>query len=334
MYSLKGLNTFGIDSYANEYIELASSDHIKYLIKSKLFTRDNYLIIGGGSNILFRGDFSGRIFKPVFNSIKTGVRTGNEIEIECDAGVVWDDFVEFCVSNNFGGAENLSYIPGNTGAAPIQNIGAYGIEVAGIIKEVKAIDLRTGEDLTFNNKECDFSYRNSIFKNKMKGEVIITSVTFKLSCNKHLYTTSYGSVDEKLRSIGETTLANLRRAIIEIRKEKLPEPKEIGNAGSFFKNPIISLDHFNKITNEFAEPPSYPAESDLIKIPAGWLVEKCGWKGYRKGDAGVHSKQALVLVNHGNASGNEIYQLSEDIIKSVSSKFGIELEREVNVILA
>ena len=331
MVSLKNYNTFGVDVIANEVYNISSFKELQHLIKSGKYAESNPLILGGGSNILFTGNYEGTIYRAASENINIKNTSEKKIHIECDAGIEWDSFVEFCVNNNYGGLENLSYIPGRTGAAPIQNIGAYGAEICQAIEMVNALDLETGEKLIFNNKECQFGYRTSIFKNELKGKVFITSVVFSLSLNKHLYNTAYGQVEQRLSQLGKTNLKNIRDAIIGIRKEKLPEPLETGNAGSFFKNPMVTEDVFTDLADKFKTIPSYPAGTGYRKLPAAWLIEKCGWKGYRDGDAGVHKNQALVLINYGSATGLEILKLSEEIIKSVNDKFGIVLEREVNV---
>jgi len=331
-FNLKELNSFGIEAIVQDYIELNNVTELLDLIRDGYLKDKRVLVIGGGSNLLFRNDYKGLVLKPVFNQIRILSEDSDEVHVECDAGVEWDDFVEYCVKNNFGGIENLSYIPGNVGAAPIQNIGAYGSEVRSVIKEVLAIRLSNGEELVFNNIDCDFAYRNSIFKREYREAFLIYAVRFILNKNPKSFDTSYGIVNERVRQRGEPSLAKSRQAIISIRKEKLPEPEEIGNAGSFFKNPAISEKHFERICSDYKSVPSYPSVAGMVKVPAGWLIEKCGWKGFRRGDAGVHEKQALVIVNYGNAGGNEIYELSEEIIVSVETKFGIKLEREVNVI--
>lgn len=329
--NLKNLTTFGINVITDSYLEVGSENELIDLIKEGKLKNKELIILGGGSNLLFRNDFSGLVIKPVFDEIKLLEEDSDSVVIECEAGHDWDSFVEYCVNNSYGGLENLSYIPGNVGAAPIQNIGAYGCEVCSLIKEVNTVSLETGEKMLFTRDMCEFDYRSSIFKKEYKGKLLISSVKFLLN-KKPSFNTSYGVVNERVDLLGGPCLKNIREAIISIRKEKLPEPDEIGNAGSFFKNPVISKDHFDKICHDHEQVPSYPAPGDMVKVPAGWLIEQCGWKGYRRGDAGVHTRQALVLVNYGNASGIEIYNLSKDIINSVLSKFGIALEREVNVI--
>jgi len=256
------------------------------------------------------------------------------VYLTVNSGENWHDFVLWCVSQNYGGIENLSLIPGNVGTSPIQNIGAYGVEVKDTITIVEGIEIATGKLVTFSNEDCKFGYRNSIFKNTHKGKILLTSVGFKLTKKNHKLNTSYGAIETELISKKITTpsLKNISDAVISIRKTKLPDPKEIGNSGSFFKNPVIAIHHFSQLKKEYPSIPSYPISDTEIKIPAGWLVEKIGFKGKRFGDAGVHNKQALVLVNYGNASGVEIYELAKKIKKEVLNKFKVALEIEVNII--
>lgn len=258
----------------------------------------------------------------------------NEVYITVNAGENWHEFVLWCVENNFGGIENLSLIPGNVGTCPIQNIGAYGVEVKDTITKVEALEIETGKLVSFTNEECNFAYRNSIFKNEIKDTYIITSVSFRLTRNTHKLNTSYGAIETELTSkeIQKPTLKNISDAVIAIRKSKLPDPKEIGNSGSFFKNPVISKTQFLKLQKEYPSIPSYAVSDTEIKIPAGWLIEQAGFKGKRYGNYGVHEKQALVLVNYGNATGLEIYQLAQEIQKTILRKFGVILEIEVNIL--
>lgn len=258
----------------------------------------------------------------------------NEVFLTVNAGENWHEFVLWCVDNNYGGLENLSLIPGNVGTCPIQNIGAYGVEVKDTITKVEALHIETGKLVQFSNEECKFGYRNSIFKNEVKGNYIITSVSFKLTKQNHNFNTSYGAIETELTSknITKPNLKNISDAVIAIRKSKLPDPKEIGNSGSFFKNPVITKAHFLTLQKTYPEIPSYIVSENQVKVPAGWLIEKAGFKGKRFGDFGVHKKQALVLVNYNNATGKDIYNLAETIQKEIKSKFDIKLEIEVNVI--
>ena len=258
----------------------------------------------------------------------------NNVHLTVNAGENWHEFVLWCVSENYGGIENLSLIPGNVGTCPIQNIGAYGIEVKDTITRVEAVDIKTGKLVTFSNAECEFGYRNSIFKNVAKGKYIITAVSFKLTKNEHKLNSSYGAIETELvsKNIINPTIKNISEAVIAIRQSKLPDPKKIGNSGSFFKNPVISKADFDKLQKEFSTIPSYVISESEIKVPAGWLIEQCGFKGKNYGDYGVHEKQALVLVNYGNATGIEIYELAQNIQKTIKDTFSIDLEIEVNVI--
>jgi len=265
--------------------------------------------------------------------IKLLKETPNSVFVEVNAGEIWHEFVLWALENNYGGVENLSLIPGNVGSCPIQNIGAYGVEVKDTISKVIAIEIETGKVISFNNKECNFGYRNSIFKNDVKGKYIITSVVFKLTKKKHLLNYNYGAIQTELsrNNISLPTIQDISNAIITIRQTKLPDPKKIGNSGSFFKNPIVDKDLFQKIQKENIAMPFYAIHKESFKIPAGWLIEQSGFKGKRFGDAGVHENQALVLVNYGNATGNEILMLAKKIQKKVKSMFSIELEMEVNI---
>jgi UDP-N-acetylmuramate dehydrogenase len=330
-YSLKTKNSFGIDVTAKEYLTINSESELLDLIGSDVLNDSELMILGGGSNVLFTRDYKGLILHPEMTDIKLIQDNGNEVIIECGAGMEWDSFVKYCVGKNLGGLENLSYIPGSVGASPIQNIGAYGVEVKDSIESVRAINLESGDVRIFLNSECEFDYRSSIFKTRLKNKYMVMSVVFRLNYDPSDFILNYGMVEERVSAKKAKNLETIRETIIEIRKEKLPEPDEIGNAGSFFKNPLIGPDHYSDLKNNYPELPSYNTGTEYIKIPAGWLIEKAGWKGKRKGDAGVHINQALVLVNYGNASGTEIYNLSEEILKSVQAKFGIELEREINI---
>lgn len=258
----------------------------------------------------------------------------NDVYLTVNAGENWHNFVLWCVTNNYGGIENLSLIPGNVGTCPIQNIGAYGVEVKDTITKVEAIEIETGKLVQFSNEDCNFGYRNSIFKNDAKGKFIITAVSFKLTKKSHDLNTSYGVIETELaaKNIKTPSLKNISDAVISIRKSKLPDPKELGNSGSFFKNPVISVLKFNQLQENFSTIPSYKISEKEIKVPAGWLIEQAGFKGKRYGEYGVHTKQALVLVNYGDASGKEIHQLAQRIQKAILNKFGIRLEIEVNVI--
>ncbi|HUS87268.1 MAG TPA: UDP-N-acetylmuramate dehydrogenase [Bacteroidales bacterium] len=331
-YPLRGHNTFRLDVKCKSFHSFEDETELAETISGKEFLRDDFLFIGSGSNILFTGDYHGTIFHLESTEIKIVDTLNNDVIVVCDAGVKWDDFVFWCVDKNLGGLENLSFIPGTVGASPVQNIGAYGGEVKDYIIKVKAVNTETGEFRFFTNRECEFSYRNSLFKSECKGKYIITKVWFRLKKDPSVFNLSYGDVDKRVKATGNVNLLNIRNAIIEIRKDKLPDPDQIGNAGSFFRNPVISSQKFRKLSGQYPDMPSFTEGNDRLKTSAAWMIEKCGWKGKRVGDAGVYEKQALVLVNHGNASGKEILDLSERIRGSVRGMFGIELEREVNII--
>ncbi len=329
-FSLKHSNTLGINVYARYFVRTKSLDDIKDVLENyrKYFP---FYILGGGSNILFTGDYNGLIIQPDLKGINI---IDNDLEnciVEVGAGENWDDFVKWAVENNLGGIENLSLIPGSAGSSPIQNIGAYGMEVSNVILEVKYLDLLSKEIVSLSNRECHFGYRDSIFKNHLKNRIIITSVVFRL---KHhpVFNTSYGNLQTETGKKGKLSLQNIRDAVINIRRSKLPDPEELGNAGSFYKNPVISANQANEIKQQFDSVPCFPVDETRVKIPAGWLIEMCGWKGKRVGSAGVHEKQALVLVNYGGATGEEIRNLAMKIGESVFAKFKIKLETEVNII--
>jgi UDP-N-acetylmuramate dehydrogenase len=328
--SLKSYNTFGIDVNAKRFITISSFYELQQLLK----TEKDFFLISGGSNMLLTKDIETLVVHIDIEGISIDREDDNYVFITVNAGENWHKFVLWCISENYGGLENLSLIPGNVGTCPIQNIGAYGVEVKDTITKVETIEIETGKPISFSNKECNFGYRNSIFKNKVKGKYILTSVSFKLTKKEHKLNTSYGAIENELilNKIKKPTLKDISDAVISIRKSKLPDPKEIGNSGSFFKNPVILKNQFNQLQKEYPNIPSYVISNTEIKVPAGWLVEQSGFKGKRFGDAGVHEKQALVLVNHGSASGKEIYQLAKKIQETVLQKFDISLEIEVNII--
>lgn len=331
MYSLKAYNTFGIDVKTKELISVSSLSELQSVLEK--YKDKEIFVLGGGSNMLLTQD----ILKPVIHINLKGIQIvkqdQNHVWVEAQAGENWHQFVLWTLQNNFGGIENLSLIPGNIGSAPIQNIGAYGVELKDVFDSCKAINIKTQEIKTFTLSECKFGYRESIFKGSEKGKYIIISVTLKLTKKDHKISTSYGVISNELQKMGviQPTIQDVSKAVISIRQSKLPDPKEIGNSGSFFKNPIVPRKIFNKVQKQYPEMPFYEVSEHLIKIPAGWLIETAGFKGKRFGDAGVHQKQALVLVNYGNATGKEIYQLAKTIQKTIVNKFGIEIEMEVNV---
>lgn len=330
--SLKPLNTFGIEAFAKEFVDITSTEDLIEVLK--VYKNSKKFILGGGSNLLLTKNIDSLV---IHNNLK-GKEVINEdkksVIVKIQAGENWHEFVLWCIKNDFGGVENLSLIPGNVGTAPIQNIGAYGVELKDVFVECEAINVNTLETKLFNKVECKFDYRNSIFKNDLKGKYIITNVTFRLSKEAHTLNTSYGAIQSELevKNIHAPDLKDVSDAVIKIRKSKLPDPKEIGNSGSFFKNPVISKDQFNKLKDNFPGIPNYKVTENEFKIPAGWLIEKAGFKGKRFEDYGVHKKQALVLVNYNSANGKDIYELSKLIQKTITRLFDINLEPEVNVI--
>lgn len=328
--SLKNYNTFGISVFAKRFISIDSVYQLQQLLKIE----KDFFLISGGSNMLLTKNIDKLVIHINTKGISIDKEDDNFVYLTVNSGENWHDFVSWCVSQNYGGVENLSLIPGNVGTCPIQNIGAYGVEVKDTITMVEGLEIVSGKMIRFSNEDCKFGYRNSIFKNAHKGKIILTSVRFKLTKKNHKINTSYGAIETKLNSnnISNPTLKDISDAVISIRKSKLPDPKEIGNSGSFFKNPVIPMNQFLKLKKEYPSIPSYPISDTEIKIPAGWLVEKIDFKGKRFGDAGVHNKQALVLVNFGNASGVEIYELAKKIKEEVLNKFKVALEIEVNII--
>ncbi len=329
--SLKKYNSFGIDYKAKCIVNLETDEDIATFFRKKELYTDNIFILGEGSNLLFISDFHGIIIHPSIESITIEDEKPDYVIISAGAGIIWDKFVEWCVKKGYGGIENLSYIPGTVGATPVQNIGAYGVEVRDVIVKVQATSMSDGKLKEFTNEECRFGYRDSIFKNELKGKYLITRVFYRLPLNAP-YIISYGNLKDEIEKIGSLSLKNIRKAVINIRRRKLPDPALIGNAGSFFKNPVVTSDKAQNIKTIYPSIPSFPDPSGGIKLSAAWLIEQCGWKGKRTGDAGVHERQALVLVNYGKATGKEIFDLSERIRESVFEVFGINLEREVEVI--
>ena len=329
--SLKEKNSFGVEARATYYVAVSSEEHLHFLVNEKKNMNQPVLILGEGSNILFTSNFEGLIIHPAMKGIRIISEDRKNCMVSVSAGENWDDFVSFCVRNHYYGIENLSLIPGSVGAAPIQNIGAYGMEVCETIQEVKGIDLLNTKNLSFRNHECGFAYRDSIFKRELKNRFLITEVTFILN-KQPGFRLDYGNLRDDVNKLGDIHIQNVRQAVINIRNSKLPDPAKTGNAGSFFKNPVVTNDVFEKIRKDNPDVPGFPLSASSIKVPAGWLIEKCGWKGRRIGHTGVHDKQALIIVNHGNASGKEIFDLSEEILLSVQKSFGIILEREVNLV--
>lgn len=331
--SLKEFNTFSIEAKAKKYVEVSEIQHIKEVLSNPKHSKNNLLILGGGSNILFTKDFDGLVIKNNIHGIEVINEDEEKVIIKVGAGEIWHNLVLTCINRGFGGLENLSLIPGTVGAAPMQNIGAYGVEIKDSFVLLEALNLNTLEIEIFDNEACQFGYRKSIFKNTHKDKYIIVNVTFRLSKKPNL-NTSYGAIQETLknRNISAPTIRNVSEAVIAIRQSKLPDPKKLGNAGSFFKNPVVDIGKYNELKIDFPAIASYELPNNEVKIPAAWLIENCGWKGKRISDIGVHDKQALVLVNYGNGSGSELYKLALEVQKSVNKKFGIKLDMEVNVI--
>lgn len=332
-FQLKNYNTFGISVSCKYFCEVISIEEIKLALNFAKSKFCPFLILGGGSNILFTESYKGLVIHIKSKGIKTISEDDSSILLEVQAGEIWHDFVMYTVENNYGGLENLSLIPGTVGASPMQNIGAYGVEIKDTCVEVAALDIETNSIKTFSHSDCQFGYRNSYFKYEGKGKYIITSVKFRLSKNPDL-NTSYGQIKDQLliNGIIQPTIFDVSKAVIEIRQSKLPDPKVIGNAGSFFKNPTIPITQYNKLLAIYPNMPSYKIDDKMVKIPAGWLIEQKGWKGKITGNAAVHDKQALVLVNKSSASGKEVFQLASNIKQDILQTFGIELEIEVNVI--
>lgn len=369
--SLKTLNTFGMEAVARYFVEAKTHTEVLTLLNYRKMIHMPILFLGGGSNILFTGDFKGIVIRINSKGIVIREEDEDHVIVTVEAGENWDEFVQHCVSNQWAGLENLSLIPGTVGAAPIQNIGAYGVEVKDVIESVEVAEIDSGKPRRFTNADCQFGYRDSIFKRELKGKVIVLSVTFRL--NKYqgsngdrvtglqgdrvtrlqgdrvtgasVFKLDYGDIRSELSRLGVTdpAISDIRAAVCNIRRRKLPDPAEIGNAGSFFKNPVITNELLVSLLEKFPGMPFFPqlTEKEAAtpqlndrqgKIPAAWLIEQCGWKGYRNGDAGVHPDQPLVLVNYGNATGQQILELASLIMDSVQDKFGVRLEKEVNVL--
>ena len=322
-----------MNSEAKLFASFSHEEQLKELLNDSTFSNIPKLILGGGSNILFTKNVDGLVLKNELKGISLLKEDLDFYYVRAAAGEVWHDLVLHCIQNNYSGLENLSLIPGNVGASPMQNIGAYGVEIKDSFQELQAIHIQEKYTRTFSKEECRFGYRESVFKRELKDQYIITSVTYRLQ-KKPFYKISYGAIERQLEHMGvkELSIRAISDAVCAIRSSKLPDPKVIGNAGSFFKNPQISQKRFKKLQSSFPGIIGYFLENGDVKLAAGWLIEQCGFKGVRRGDAGCHDRQALVLVNHGNASGNEIYNLSEEIVKSVKEKFGVVLQREVNII--
>ena len=330
-YSLREHNTFGLEAWAKQFISYHTIDELVEVLTSLRDKGEQILHIGGGSNLLFTKDFEGTILHSDIKFIEEVSRDDQHIFFRVGSGVVWDDFCAQMARENYYGAENLSYIPGEVGASAIQNIGAYGVEVASIIHEVETIEVATGQPRVFRVQECEYGYRDSIFKNRLKGEYIVTAVIFRLSLIPVVHL-DYGPLRELNSRSENLTAQAIRDAVIDIRRSKLPEPKEMGSAGSFFKNPVIPVEVYRAIAAAYTDVPHYVISEDEIKIPAAWLIEQCGWKGKRHGGAGIYEKQPLILVNLDHATANDIMELAALIQQSVFKKFHIQLEPEVNYI--
>ena len=332
--SLKNYNTFGVEAKAHYFVEVHDLHELKYATEFAKINHIKILFLGGGSNLLFTQDFDGLVIKLNLKGISEEILDENHVLVSAKAGENWHEFVLFTLSKNYGGLENLSLIPGNVGTCPIQNIGAYGTEIKDHFVSCKALNLETSEIEELSLEDCKFGYRDSIFKTSAKGKYVIVEVTFKLTTQNHLIKTEYGAISTELKNLGieNPTIQEVSKAVINIRQSKLPNPAEIGNAGSFFKNPSIPLVQFENLKEKFPEIQGY-ANGDWVKVPAGWLIENAGWKGKQIGNVASHKLQALVIINAtGNASGKEIYDFSTQIIDSVKEKYGIELEREVNIL--
>lgn len=331
--SLKIYNTFGIDVKAKQFVEVNTLEELCILCAAFNLKDRNLLVLGGGSNVLLTGDFDGMVIKINLKGIEVVKEDEDHIWVKSMAGEVWHNLVMYCVENGYAGLENLSLIPGCVGAAPMQNIGAYGVEIKDTFDSLEAVEIESGEVVRFGKDECHFGYRESIFKQEAKGKYIIASVTFRLN-KKPEFNVSYGAIRQTLEEKGITdlTIKAVSDAVIHIRQTKLPDPRELGNAGSFFKNPEIPVQQFNELKSRFPDVVGYPVGENHMKVAAGWLIEQCGWKGKVVGNTGSHKQQALVLVNYGAASGSEIWQLAMDIQQSVKEKFGVTILPEVNVI--
>ena len=331
-FSLKNYNTFGIEAKAKQFVAVHSTEQLKYILEQR--KAEKKFILGGGSNMLLTKDIDALVIHIDLKGKKIIDENDDYVWVESQAGENWHEFVLWTIDQDFGGLENMSLIPGNVGTTPVQNIGAYGTEIKDTFISCQVITIENQEIKTFSKEECNFGYRESIFKNDVKDQYIITSVVFKLTKKNHKINTSYGDIVAELAKNNRTepTLKDVSNAVINIRRSKLPDPKELGNSGSFFKNPILLTSDFQKIQHQFPEMKYYEVSETEVKVPAGWLIEQAGFKGKRFGDAGIHKNQALVLVNYGNATGAEILNVSKNIQETIFKKFGINIETEVNVI--
>lgn len=331
-YSLLAHNTFGMDVKASLFVEYASVDELKEVLGCPQLMAGKWLHIGGGSNLLFTGDYDGLILHSAIKGYEVVSEDDQEVVVRVGAGEVWDDFVAYTVAQGWYGAENLSLIPGEVGASAVQNIGAYGVEAKDLIETVETVEVATLQERVFANSDCGYAYRESVFKKELARQYVVTHVSYRLS-KFPAFHLEYGNVEAELEKTGlDLTLDNVRRTIIGIREAKLPDPKVQGNAGSFFMNPIVPRAHYETLQKDYPDMPHYAVDADKVKIPAAWMIDRCGWKGKQLGRAGVHDKQALVLVNAGGATGQEVIALSQEIQKSVADKFGIRISPEVNFI--
>ena len=332
-FSLKPHNTFGLDVIANLKASIEQSEDLEELFKSDRYRAVKKMVLGGGSNVLFTRNFLGMVLKMEIEGVKVMEEGDDSILVSFGAGENWHQCVLWAVEKGYVGIENLSLIPGTIGAAPMQNIGAYGVELKEVFHSLEAYEIKTGKMVRFFNEDCKFGYRYSVFKGAQRDKYIITKVNLRLS-KKTNFNISYGAIKETLESMGveQLSLKSVSQAVINIRQSKLPDPAQIGNAGSFFKNPVVENGYFDSLRAAFEEIPGYRLDEEFTKVPAAWLIDQCGWKGKRFGNVGVHDKQPLVLVNHGGGKGKEIINLSKDIQKSVQGTFGIQLDTEVNVI--
>ena len=329
-FNLKPYNTFGIEAFAKEFVSVTTLEELKNTLQQT----SDFFILGGGSNLLLTHNIEKLVIHNQLKGVEIVQQNDDFVWVKAQAGENWHEFVLYCIENNFGGIENLSLIPGNVGTTPVQNIGAYGVEIKDTLFSCEALNIKTLEIEVFSNSACEFEYRESVFKNKFKNQYIITSVTFQLTKINHQIKTNYGAISDELaqKGIQNPSIKDVSDTVIAIRTSKLPNPKELGNSGSFFKNPIISIEKYKYLVEKFPEMPHYQVNEHEVKVPAGWLIEQAGFKGKRFGDAGVHAKQALVLVNYGTATGQEILELSKNIQKTVFETYEIEIEAEVNIL--
>nr|WP_298656485.1 UDP-N-acetylmuramate dehydrogenase [uncultured Flavobacterium sp.] len=330
--SLKKYNTFGIEATAKEFVAIQNEAELATVLNKN--QQKKLFVLAGGSNMLLTKNIDALVIHINNKGIEIIEESEEYVWVKGQAGEVWHEFVVWCINHNYGGIENLSLIPGNVGATPVQNIGAYGVEIKDTFVSCDAMEIATQKMRTFTKEECQFGYRESIFKGELKNQYIILSVTFKLTKKNHKTNTSYGAIDTELEKLAIThpSIRDISNAVIAIRQSKLPDPKELGNSGSFFKNPVVHIEVYQHAKTKYPDMPHYPVSETTVKVPAGWLIEQAGFKGKRFGDAGIHAKQALVLVNYGNATGSEIWALAQNIQQTVKEKFGIEIEAEVNVI--